>query len=379
MRFYDLDFSRALLLGLGIVLHAACLCGEINPNYNVLYDFIHSFRMPAFFLLAGFFAARKLREGNPFDFLSSRVRRLGIPFLFCGLIVNPLFNCPNHVSWLGFAAEAESKYWFNGDWLQHLWFLSCLLQYVVVAYCVNHFCPNFNRFLQQRRFGVRSLALFIALTWFIVTHLRVAIPSFGTGGLWFLSNPYDTLQYSVFFAAGYYLFFHQALLDQLRGQWVWNIVAVVSFWVLSSTLGAHHWGKYLAQIMTGVYVLSMCGILFAVAGRYFSARNRTITSLSAASYTIYLIHWPLMIALNRWEYPRELLGLKFGALILATALLSYAFHSWVVAKSGVMAFLMNGVMLHPRERSDEMGFGMETAGCGGLRMKTVCATEGLRE
>lgn len=376
MRFYDLDFSRALLLGLGIVLHAACLCGESNPAYISLYDFIHSFRMPAFFLLAGFFAARKLQEDTPISFLTSRARRLGIPFLFCGLIINPLFNCPNHVSWLGFSAEVDSSYWFNGDWLQHLWFLSCLLQYVVIAYVINHLWPGLNPLLRKGRFGVRSLSALIALTWFVVTHLRVAIPTVQARGLWFFETPYDTLQYSVYFAAGYYLFFHPKLLAELRQQWFWNVAGIACYWVLSSKIGAHPVGKYLVQIMTGLYVMNICGIIFAVAGRYFSRKNTVIASLSAASYTIYLVHWPLMVALNRWEYPKDLLGLKFALLIFLTALLSYAFHIWLVEKSSLMAFLMNGVIPQNRERRDEPPFRMETAG---FRMKPACATEGLRD
>jgi uncharacterized membrane protein YcfT len=57
VRFHYLDFSRGLFLTLGIVLHAAALYSARNPLFGGTFDFIRSFRMQAFFLLAGFFAA----------------------------------------------------------------------------------------------------------------------------------------------------------------------------------------------------------------------------------------------------------------------------------------------------------------------------------
>jgi len=67
-----------------------------------LHDFIHSFRMQGFFLLAGFFSGMSLLKDSPQEFLRKRVCRLGIPLLFCGLIVNHFLNCANHQRWSDF-------------------------------------------------------------------------------------------------------------------------------------------------------------------------------------------------------------------------------------------------------------------------------------
>jgi hypothetical protein len=69
-RYYGLDALRGGMMMLGIVLHAATLylasppphapfTTDPNNSYamDLLFDFIHSFRMPVFFVLAGFFSS----------------------------------------------------------------------------------------------------------------------------------------------------------------------------------------------------------------------------------------------------------------------------------------------------------------------------------
>ena len=69
-RYYGLDALRGAMMVLGIVLHAAMLyLSEPPPRmpipsdrhnayaFNLVFDLIHSFRMPCFFVLAGYFGA----------------------------------------------------------------------------------------------------------------------------------------------------------------------------------------------------------------------------------------------------------------------------------------------------------------------------------
>ena len=69
-RYYGLDALRGGMMLLGIVLHGANLYLAAPPPafpfptdrnnayvFDLLFFFIHSFRMPTFFVLAGFFAS----------------------------------------------------------------------------------------------------------------------------------------------------------------------------------------------------------------------------------------------------------------------------------------------------------------------------------
>ena len=69
-RYFGLDALRGSMMMLGIVLHGATLYLSAPPVtmpiptdrnnscvFDLLFHFIHSFRMPTFFVLAGFFTA----------------------------------------------------------------------------------------------------------------------------------------------------------------------------------------------------------------------------------------------------------------------------------------------------------------------------------
>lgn len=99
-RYHGLDVARGVLMALGVVLHAAnvyaqdqtWLIGDTarHPFFDLLSDAIHVFRMPAFFLLSGFFAAMMLERHPPARFLARRLKRLAVPMIAAGVLLNGL-------------------------------------------------------------------------------------------------------------------------------------------------------------------------------------------------------------------------------------------------------------------------------------------------
>jgi len=80
------------MMWLGIVIHVAVIhiVGEsplvwrdqaTSPAANLLVAFIHSFRMPVFFIVAGFFMAMLVQRHGPLGMLKHRFKRLALPFL----------------------------------------------------------------------------------------------------------------------------------------------------------------------------------------------------------------------------------------------------------------------------------------------------------
>jgi len=88
-RLHELDAMRSVLMLLGIVLHAAnpYLTGGdwlvADPARDGAFDaidgVIHLFRMPAFFIVAGYFAMLLLRRRARLPFLRERLRRTLLP------------------------------------------------------------------------------------------------------------------------------------------------------------------------------------------------------------------------------------------------------------------------------------------------------------
>src|SRR5687768_2270008 len=61
-----------------------------DPAYDLLIYVIHAFRMPTFFLLAGFFAHRLYGQHGPREFFQHRMRRVLVPFVGAMLTVIPI-------------------------------------------------------------------------------------------------------------------------------------------------------------------------------------------------------------------------------------------------------------------------------------------------
>jgi glucan biosynthesis protein C len=343
MRYNYLDFCRTVLLGLGIVLHAAWLCKEQSHTLAHVHDFIHSFRMQSFFLLAGFFSGMSLVKDTPEQFLRKRVYRLGIPLLFCGLLINPLLNCANLQSWSDLSLQLTSEYWVSAKWLHHLWFLATLLQYVFVLFLAHCLWPRLQRSVRHHNLNLFTLCAFVTIGFFLSIHAGHAFPVLRSEGAWFFVRPTAFLYYSIYFAAGYYLFHHQNLLQDLGSNVLLNVLSILGFGLMHSSIGKIWGGVYVLQMWQGVYSLNVCGLLFWIAKEFFNKRNQLVQSFSDASYTMYLVHWPIMIVFFRFFHPSGFpVGLLFSLLVFVTGFLSFQFHALLVRRSHFLAYLFNG-------------------------------------
>jgi glucans biosynthesis protein C len=343
MRYYYLDFCRTVLLGLGIVLHAAWLCKRQSPILAQLHDFIHSFRMQGFFLLAGFFSGMSLLKDSPGEFLRKRVCRLGVPLFFCGLIINPLLNCANYLSWSDFSLQLTSEYWVSAKWLHHLWFLATLLQYIFVLFLAHCLWPSLQRSVKHLNLNLFTFCAFVAVGFFISIHAGNSFPALRSEGAWFFIRPTAFFYYSIYFASGYYLFHHQNLLRDLGSKVLLNVLSILGFCLMQSSTRTMWGGGYLLQMWQGVYSLNVCGLLFWIAKEFFNTKDYLVQSFSDASYTMYLVHWPIMIVLFRFFHPSGFpVGLLFSLLVLITGFLSFQLHALLVSRSNLFAYLFNG-------------------------------------
>src|SRR5690606_26577228 len=92
MRFYGLDALRALMMLLGILVHAAIFYSfsetdeyknTFGGNIVITYTqyFISSFRMETFFILCGFLSAMILQLKDRNYYLKNRYKRVFIPLV----------------------------------------------------------------------------------------------------------------------------------------------------------------------------------------------------------------------------------------------------------------------------------------------------------
>lgn len=156
MRFYYLDLLRAALMVFGIPFHAALpFTGQdwavSSPEHSIgltlLATFIHEWRLPTFFFIAGFFASLILGRRSTGEWLRGRVKRLGIPLLSSLVVIIPLqvllVARINAGGWPGtWAAFAGRMTDFSDFPIGHVWFLLVLLVYCLVLVCLMKMQPS---------------------------------------------------------------------------------------------------------------------------------------------------------------------------------------------------------------------------------------------
>jgi peptidoglycan/LPS O-acetylase OafA/YrhL len=97
-RRHDLDALRAFAMALGIVLHGALAYTQVpwivqDPQkwvgFDHIFEFIHTFRMPVFFLLSGFFTAMLWRRRGTLGLVKHRSKRILLPLLVSAATIIP--------------------------------------------------------------------------------------------------------------------------------------------------------------------------------------------------------------------------------------------------------------------------------------------------
>ena len=331
------------MFSLGLVLHAAWLLKERSTVLTFVHDFIHSFRMQSFFIIAGLFAAMMLSKYSPDEFLRRRLQRLAIPMIFCGLTFNTILACANQENWYDISFLLTADYWLERNWVAHLWFLGTLILYVLVIYGVHKLWPGIDRFVRRQRLSFVSFFGLVVVAQYVVSKIGEYVPSTPWGTSWIIADKIDTFDYWIYFVAGYILFHHEELLDELIDHRLLNGVCVTLYWLTIALISGHPLGRPLGDLMAAANGFAMCGLLFWVSKRYFSAGNPLVRSFSDMSYTVYLVHWPFMVVLNRILLPVNLpVATAFSILVIATGALSIGFYWCLVRRSDFLAFFMNG-------------------------------------
>lgn len=91
-RLHSLDAMRAIMVLLGIVLHLSLVFAtfsnpfKLNSNsghfiFDIMYAYTHYFRMPAFFMLSGFFSSLLYYNKSPKKMLLNRFKRIFLPLV----------------------------------------------------------------------------------------------------------------------------------------------------------------------------------------------------------------------------------------------------------------------------------------------------------
>jgi glucans biosynthesis protein C len=378
------DSLRALLMLLGIPYHAA-----MAYNTRVLWDvqsldksealtllsgFLVTFRMPAFFMVAGYFAAMLLARRPPLDWLRSRFVRLGVPFLTGLVVLAPpqLFFVDLKDALTGVLTMPDAMDKAAHDvthpgfgWIMHLWFLPALLAYsTLIALTLalvqaNGWSPQLRSAGDVlRRHGSFALpaVLVFAMLWEVAIALsHVSLLAMPSALAFLLAHGVDPyLRYLPFFLLGMVLRAVPDLRPSLIWQGGWTMPLFGAAAAISASLLRGRTGlglEILYNATDAVAAILMSAVLIGCATRFWNRPSRTVDRVVDASFTIYLLHHPLIYALVTLfllvAWPP---AIEFAIVCLATLSLSYGAHR-ILRKYRLALFLFNGLPLRPQSTS----------------------------
>lgn len=368
-RDYSWDFMRAFYLLLGIPFHAAVVYSthfdwsvaspDRSATLTAIADLIHTFRMPGFFVIAGYFSIMILLRENALSWLTKRFVRLGVPLLVASLTILPFqILIQTRAEMLG-SSFVVADYWqavvlrlshFDEPWVSHLWFLYSLIAFsaglAVVAMVLGNarfkrMATSVTHFLFDRKWlafvGVALIAVALALA------LPEIYARFGTK----LRAVAGYLQYFPYFVLGLAIYLSPRVQNRYIGFGLPALALGVMLAVNSMLEAQTPWSSAVFMISGLFGALMITGFIAKLARHYFNKPNAGIAKVVDASFTIYLFHHPVIFVLAMLFTQIDLPPIiEFGLMVPVTAFVSYQIHK-LIASNWLSAFLFNGVMPKP--------------------------------
>ena len=346
-RIHFLDVTRALLMLLGIPYHAALVYETSSwlvsspdkiPALTLLPAALSAFRMPGFFLIAGFFAALLLERRPVGGWLRSRMMRLGLPLLTGMVLIVPVQTA---ILQLGPPAAIRLPQDAASAVYSHLWFLPVLM----------------------------LLCMGLAATWKLVSRIEwpdLPVWVLGMGcGLWMMAlrsgemvaninlalldglvDLEAVLGYAPFFLFGVAARRNPAILARLTRPDNWTL----AIGLLALSVYCLYWHprsrfeEFEAMFAGAVAALCIMQALLAFLARRFDRASPLVDRFVDASFSIYLFHHPIIVALAIAFLAVHLPpALELALVCLIALAASYAIHR-ALMRSSLMLMLFNGVM-----------------------------------
>jgi len=374
-RFHYMDNLRAIALLLGIFYHVALAYSpfmaniwftadlKTHPIFDITIHWLHLFRMPVFFIIAGFFACLLIENKGIKSFLKHRVKRISLPFLILFPLLAGLFI--HALKWGAQFPETLPPIFTLFEQVKdlppssmHLWFLWNLFGFSLVLSLL----MLFRRVMQA---GLKTLTnkwvLLFVLPLLITPALYNQFAPFPAPDK-FMPQLWSYGFYGVLFLVGAGLFINKSIIKQLAPFTNYLLVAgIISFAIFlyfmppaltieqvikftkSGSIevgGTKHFILVLLQSIAVVY-WSLLALIFA--SRYLEHANKVTRYISDASYWVYLIHVPVLLYIQMPLLSLDIsIYLKFLISLISTLAICFASYHLLVRFSFI-GRLLNGI------------------------------------
>ena len=351
-RFHSLDFLRAFALLMGVLLHVLMLFLEpfdgSEPRFgaSIVFIWIHSWRMPLFMVLAGFFTALSLSKRDTGNYALNRLIRLGVPLLLLWSVIpaidegtSELFKIPELISYIFYDIPFTLR-------LDHLWFLYYLLLFYGVILLIKTTVPLIFSLVVDFELSL-SRVLFLWMPILILLsplnkpiggifgEIPITFGEINLGSMLFMAS---------FFIIGMQAYKSSQFLENLQRTRFW-LPSLIVFSLIP--IGLLAWGGvkdepfafsgllelWIVNSLSGSAALLLVLSIMGLAMHKISSTGHVLRWLVRLSYPIYVFHLMFVISvsgtlmfygINDWIV--VLLGFASG--ILCPVIIYYAIISW---------------------------------------------------
>jgi len=314
-RLHYLDSARMILMLLGIPYHAALLfqqhvqwystVGVSSETLMAVAAFIHIFRMPAFFLVAGYLAAIVLDRYSPWRWLQRRWMMLLPPLLFGTLLLHPVQQLAGlmqrqEVGALAISRPLQSFQELTaGSGIGHMWFLLSLLALCTTTALLWGRLPR----LRLPSLGGLGIILSVAAGTALFSGVVLALQQRAPAMTFPLHTTFghaveNTLIALPSFALGLAMARDEGLASALTDIRLSLIGAIVAAGLIFAVFTPFLSGHIGYRMLSAGFALPMTMALLSICRRCLDRRSPYTAWFSKASFTIYLLHHPVIVVLG---------------------------------------------------------------------------------
>lgn len=352
-----LDSARVICMLVGVPYHAAHIY-ENEKNwwvhsssnswvFDIVISFSNSFRMAAFFMVAGLLSALVIDKAGLRPWGRSRAVRLAVPLIsaFLALQLLQMYLASEAVGREFFSfwkAEFANRPRLN---IFHLWFIPTLMILSVTLGAV------FQRrgkaaFSRQHPFAkLMAGIILLNIAFYIVANILPRVAGLYPHFLWGLIDLRKSLYYLAPFFVGAKLFWDPAFREQfLRLNPHLAIIGTTAFVVFSiAREGDSFMAEAVRTLAQPIAAICLSQALIALCFRYLNRPNVLTKRFSASAYSIYLFHHPVVMALGIAFLSIGLnIFLEYALIVAAAFVVPYVLHRFAIARSQTLSFIFNG-------------------------------------
>jgi glucans biosynthesis protein C len=337
-RLHALDAARACALILGVFFHATMsflpgpqvwVVRDVeSPGLAVVFYITRIFRMSLFFLIAGFFARLLYHRLGVRGFIRNRLLRISLPFVvFWPLVLAGLGACffwAASRTGVGFGELAQlqkagghTPRGLNAVPLTHLWFLYVLTFLYAGALGLQWLVTRLDKHGKVSATVDRGMSIALSVpggVFFLAAPIALALALRPDWQGWIgIQGPATGLvpelsslvAYAWAFAIGWALERQRTLLGPIERSWAIHLGVAVLLTVICLVADGTRpvfipkAGTGSGPIIAFVYALAVWTWALGIVGaalHFFAVERRAIRYIADASYWIYIVHLPVVMA-----------------------------------------------------------------------------------